>query len=103
MCRLVNSTRSVPQCPLSIWGDAHVQHGSLGPLVEPDVGFSPVRLSDDLTHTLISYRCRRGITLKQTGTIPVEQPSGPGLSNSPYHRRYTSASEKFEVAHPQSR
>ncbi len=58
MCRLVDFTLSVTQCPLSVWVDAHVLHVSLGPLVEPDVGFSPVRLSDDLTRTLISNRCR---------------------------------------------
>jgi hypothetical protein len=39
-------------------GDAHVLCVSLSPLVEPDVGFSPVRLSDDLPHALISNRCR---------------------------------------------
>jgi hypothetical protein len=30
---------------------------TLGPLVEPDVEFSSVRLSDDLPHGLISNRC----------------------------------------------
>jgi hypothetical protein len=29
---------------------------SLSPLVEPDIGFSPVRLSDDLPHGFISNR-----------------------------------------------
>ena len=46
------------QCPLSTWSGAHVLRGSSGPLVKPYVGFSPVRLTDDLPRVLISTRCR---------------------------------------------
>jgi len=46
------------QCPLSTWSGAHVLRGSSGPLVKPYVGFSPVRLTDDLPRVLISNRCR---------------------------------------------
>ena len=55
--RLVNSAYdSATQCPLSICADAHVMSVSSSPLVKPYVGFSPVRLTDDLPHEIISNR-----------------------------------------------
>ena len=75
--------------------DTHVLYVSLGPLVEPDIGFSPVRLSDDLLHQFISFEI---LYTNRTGTIPVEQASCPGLSVCPSIDRCISASGIFGTA-----
>jgi len=65
-----SNSRVEPQCRVAGAGSSHCRRlspftgasilamtRSLGPLVEPDIGFSPVRLSDDLLRELISNRC----------------------------------------------
>ena len=83
--------------PLSIkyLEDTHLLYVSLGPLVEPDIGFFPVRLSDDLLHQFISFEI---LHINQTGSIPVEQASSPGLSVCPSIDRCISASGIFGTA-----
>ena len=80
--------------------DTHVPYVSLSPLVEPDIGFSPVRLSDDLLHGLISFEIPH---LNRTGTNPVEQASCRGPSVCPSIYRCISASGIFGTSPVQMR
>ncbi len=56
--RLADLAILTTQCPFSAWVGAHVRYDSSGSLVKPDIGFSPVRLADELPRQFISNRCR---------------------------------------------
>ncbi len=87
--------RVEPSCTLAVWwigrmsgrpmsikylGDTHVPYVSLSPLVEPDIGFSPVRLSDDLLHQCISFEIPQSTELVQSQSnkqAVVDPPCAP--------------------------
>ena len=88
-----------PGHPLSIkhlGGCAHT-YVSSSPLIKPDIGFSPVRLSDDLLPCAYQHPLSMKYTITRTGTSPAWRATRHEVScNSSYHR-CTSALGILEV------
>ena len=85
--------------PMSIkhlGGCAHT-YVSSSPLVKPDIGFSPVRLSDDLLPCAYQHPLSMKYTIRRTGTSPAWRASRHGVSCNSSFRRCTSASGILEV------